>query len=97
MAAPARRAIATTCCRYVAFTISYPVPDLKVYDHRNASISLDPTAGNTLPAQPIDATQALNLSAGVSKFNVFRGRSFNCLATLFNSACEYTDKSVPLG
>jgi len=30
-----------------------------------------------LPAQPIDATHALNLSAGVSKANVFRGRSFN--------------------
>ena len=29
-----------------------------------------------LPAQPVDATQALNLSAGVSNFKVSRGRSF---------------------
>ncbi len=36
--------------------------------------------------QPIDATQALNLSAGVSNSNVLRGRSFSCRATLFRSA-----------
>jgi hypothetical protein len=30
-----------------------------------------------LSAQPVDATHALNLSAGVSKLNVLRGRSFN--------------------
>ena len=36
-----------------------------------------PMAGNDLPAQPVDATHALNLSAGVSKANVFRGRSFS--------------------
>lgn len=41
-----------------------------------------------LPAQLVDATHALNLSAGVSKFNVFRGRSLRRLATLSNSACE---------
>jgi hypothetical protein len=29
-----------------------------------------------LPAQPVDATQALNLSAGVSNCKVLRGRSF---------------------
>jgi hypothetical protein len=29
----------------------------------------------TLPAQPVDATQALNLSAGVSNCKVSRGRS----------------------
>jgi hypothetical protein len=28
-------------------------------------------------AQPVDATQALNLSAGVSNVKVFRGRSFS--------------------
>jgi hypothetical protein len=39
-----------------------------------------------LPAQPIDATQALNLSAGVSKPNVSRGRSFNRRATEFSLA-----------
>ena len=32
-------------------------------------------------AQPVDATHALNRSAGVSYANVFRGRSFNCRAT----------------
>ena len=30
-----------------------------------------------LPAQPVDATQALNLSAGVSYFKVSRGRSLS--------------------
>jgi len=32
---------------------------------------------NALPAQPVDATQVLNLSAGVSNAKVFRGRSFS--------------------
>src|SRR6476661_1359103 len=32
---------------------------------------------NWLPAQPVDATQALNLSAGVSYFKVSRGRSLS--------------------
>jgi hypothetical protein len=31
----------------------------------------------TLPAQPVDATQALNLSAGVSNCKVLRGRSLS--------------------
>jgi hypothetical protein len=35
------------------------------------------TSGLTLPAQPVDATQALNLSAGVSNCKVSRGRSFS--------------------
>jgi hypothetical protein len=30
-----------------------------------------------LPAQPVDATQALNFSAGVSNRKVFRGRSLS--------------------
>ena len=30
-----------------------------------------------LPSQPVNATHALNLSAGVSNCNVFLGRSFN--------------------
>src|SRR5712664_1046279 len=33
-------------------------------------------SGLPLPAQPVDATQALNLSAGVSNCKVSRGRSF---------------------
>ena len=31
-----------------------------------------------LPPQPVDATHALNLSAGVSNSKVFRGRSLTC-------------------
>ena len=31
----------------------------------------------SLPAQPVDATQALNLSAGVSNCKVSRGRSLS--------------------
>jgi hypothetical protein len=38
--------------------------------------------------QPVDATIWLNRSAGVSKFSVFRGRSFNRLATASSPACE---------
>jgi hypothetical protein len=34
-------------------------------------------SGMPLPAQPVDATQALNLSAGVSNARVLRGRSFS--------------------
>ena len=41
------------------------------------------TVGFTLPAQPIDATHALNLSAGVSNLRVLRGRSLSWRATLF--------------
>src|SRR3979409_1497406 len=48
-------------------------------------------------AQLVDATQALNLSAGVSNCKVSRGRSFSWGATLFRSACECTDRSVPFG
>jgi hypothetical protein len=35
------------------------------------------TSGLPLLAQPVDATQALNLSAGVSNCKVSRGRSFS--------------------
>ena len=41
-----------------------------------------------LPFQPVDATHAANRSAGVSKSNVFRGRSFSSLATQFKCAWE---------
>jgi hypothetical protein len=34
-------------------------------------------ANRDLPAQPVDATQALNLSAGVSNCKVSRGRSLS--------------------
>jgi hypothetical protein len=36
--------------------------------------------------QPVDATHWLNRSAGVSKFNVFRGRSFSLRATALSCA-----------
>jgi hypothetical protein len=36
--------------------------------------------------QPVDATHALNRSAGVSKFNVFLGRSLSRLAMAFSLA-----------
>src|SRR6266404_2923857 len=35
------------------------------------------TSGLPLPAQPVDATQALNFSAGVSNCKVSRGRSLS--------------------
>jgi hypothetical protein len=38
-----------------------------------------------LPAQPVDATQALNLSAGVSNCKVSRGRSFTAARTTSRS------------
>ena len=41
-----------------------------------------------LRIQPIDATVWWNRSAGVSKFSVFLGRSFNLLATALSFACE---------
>jgi hypothetical protein len=40
-------------------------------------------SNHVLPAQPVAATQALNLSAGVSNCKVSRGRSFSWRATLF--------------
>src|SRR5258707_4361545 len=55
------------------------------------------TAALPLPAQPVDATQALNFSAGVSNPRVLRGRSLSWRATLLRCACEYTDKSAPFG
>ena len=49
---------------------------------------------SALPAQVVDATQALNRSAGVANRRVLRGRS---LAAELSWACEYTDRSVPFG
>lgn len=50
-----------------------------------------------LRIQPVDATIWLNISAGVWKSRVFLGRSFNCLATAFSLACEWLERSIPLG
>lgn len=38
--------------------------------------------------QPVDATDALNISAGVLKASVLRGLSFNCLAMPSSCSCE---------
>jgi len=54
-------------------------------------------SGFEMPAQAVDATQALNCSAGVANPKVVRGRSLSCRATLLSCACEYTDKSIPFG
>jgi pentapeptide MXKDX repeat protein len=40
-------------------------------------MSKDGMSKDGMPAQPVDATQALNLSAGVSNCKVSRGRSFS--------------------
>ena len=50
-----------------------------------------------LPAQAVDATQALNRSAGVSKPKVLRGRSLSWRATWLRRSCVDTDKLVPFG
>jgi len=44
------------------------------------------TAAIHLRIQPVDATHWLNRSAGVSKPNVFLGRSFSLRATAFSCA-----------
>ena len=50
-----------------------------------------------LRSQTVDATHALNLSAGVLMSNVFRGRSLSSRATLFRCASAWRDRSVPFG
>jgi len=47
--------------------------------------------------QPVDATQALNLCAGASKFKVLRSYSFSCRTTLLRCVCEYTDRAAATG
>jgi hypothetical protein len=42
-----------------------------------ANRSVKPNVRFWMPAQPVDATQALNLSAGVSNCKVSRGRSLS--------------------
>jgi hypothetical protein len=41
-----------------------------------------------VPAQPVDATQALNLSAGVSNAMVLRGRSFKRIRAPLNAIAQ---------
>ena len=55
------------------------------------------TSVHPLPAQVVDATQALNRSAGVANPRDLRGRSLSCRATLLSWAYEYTHRSVLFG
>src|SRR6266404_4326900 len=64
---------------------------------KRTSQDVGPFVRSRVPAQPVDATQALNFSAGVSNPRVLRGRSLSWRATLLRWACEYTDKSAPFG
>ncbi len=63
----------------------------------SASTPLRISPGMGVRVQLIAATQASNLSAGVSYCNVFRGLSFNSRAILLSSTCENTERSVPFG
>lgn len=47
--------------------------------------------------QLVNATLSQNLSTGVRNPNVLRGLWFNRIATSFNSACEYPERSVFFG
>ena len=49
-----------------------------------------------VPAQPVDATQALNLSAGVSNCKVSRGRSFSWRATCSDGLASAPTSRCPL-
>ena len=51
----------------------------------------------SVPAQPVDATHALNVSAGVANSSVLRGRSLSCRATASKCSCECSDRFVLLG
>src|ERR1017187_1965611 len=66
-------------------------------DHGAGDFTLDCASAYALRIQPVDATHALNRSAGVLKSKVFLGRSFSLRATALSFTCECTDKSVPLG
>src|ERR1700728_2040042 len=72
------------------------VADVFTQPRSGAGIATPPSPIG-LSFQPVDATHWPNRCAGVSKFNVFRGRSFSCRATAFNLVCEGSDKSVPFG
>ena len=59
--------------------------------HRHRTRGHGPYASNVaddLPAQPVAATQALNLSAGVSYFEVSRGSSWSSRPGLSEFLCE---------
>ena len=53
------------------------VKDVLESGHSQTFAGSDGTSGLPLPAQPVEVTQALSLSAGVSNCKVSRGRSFS--------------------
>ena len=58
--------------------LSFNAETVDITDAESPNRSTAPaSSAPRLPAQPIDATQALNLSAGVSNCKVFRGRSLS--------------------
>ena len=60
-----------------------PLPSETSIAVRQRRNETGPVSASEVPAQPVDATQALNLSAGVSNCKVSRGRSLSRRATLF--------------
>ena len=75
----------------VAFILSTVIVQRRMRKRPLLPIAVTPFDLNVrfgLPFQPVDATHWLNRSAGVSKSNVFLGRSLSSLATQFRCACE---------
>ena len=73
-----KRLVAVSIAGFMADTIDVESPFATSAAGQTAKPGL--TTGKSalpLPAQPVDATQALNLSAGVSNCKVSRGRSFS--------------------
>jgi hypothetical protein len=54
------------------------IKDVLESGHSQTFAGSDGTSGLPLPAQPVEVTQALSLSAEVSNCRVSRGRSFSC-------------------
>ena len=57
-------------------TLEWKTP-AEALDELFPTANKQPNCDDQVPAQPVDATQALNLSAGVSYFKVSRGRSLS--------------------
>ena len=74
------RAAKTVTCSLLAGETVVPYSELILAFGNRPRLDLWGNAemcGFWVPAQPVDATQALNLSAGVSNCKVSRGRSFS--------------------
>jgi hypothetical protein len=76
---------ASRCTSHGAWLMRYPNPT-PVTGLQCELVSLGANVRFARPAQPIDATQVLNLSAGVWNAKVLRGRSLSWRATLFRCA-----------